>query len=99
MFLCVVVANGGFFLRLAFSLVSSSIWDALVALSVVMGRPTPMKLASFSGRIENCFGVHATREGYSPERSLRYRVGEGNRTVRIRTMSSRIEICAESLSG
>jgi len=54
---------------------------------------------SFSGRIENCFGVEATREGYSPERSLRYRVGEGDRTLRIRTMSSRIEICAESLSG
>ena len=54
---------------------------------------------SFSGRIENCFGLEATRDGYSPERSLRYRVGEGNRTVRIRTMSSRIEICADSLSG
>jgi DUF4097 and DUF4098 domain-containing protein YvlB len=54
---------------------------------------------SFSGRIENCFGLDAEREGYSPERSLRYRAGEGDRTVRIRTMSSRIEICAESLSG
>lgn len=54
---------------------------------------------SFSGRIENCFGLDAVREGYSPERSLRYRIGDGNRTVRIRTMSSRIEICAESLSG
>ncbi len=54
---------------------------------------------SFSGRIENCFGVEAKREGYSPERSLRYRAGEGDRTVRIRSMSSRIEICAESLSG
>lgn len=54
---------------------------------------------SFSGRIDNCFGVEATREGYSPERSLRYRVGEGDRTVRIRSMSSRIEICAEAVSG
>lgn len=54
---------------------------------------------SFSGRIENCFGVDASREGYSPERSLRYRSGEGNRTLRIRTMSSRIEICAKSLSS
>lgn len=54
---------------------------------------------SFSGRIENCFGVEAERHGYSPERSLRYRLGEGNRTVRIRSMSSRIEICADSLSG
>ena len=54
---------------------------------------------SFSGRIENCFGVEAEREGYSPQRSLRYRVGEGDRTVRIRTMSSRIEICADAISG
>ena len=54
---------------------------------------------SFSGRIENCFGVEAEREGYSPQRSLRYRVGEGDRTVRIRTMSSRIEICADAVSG
>ena len=54
---------------------------------------------SFSGRIDNCFGVEAERQGYSPERSLRYRDGAGDRTVRIRTMSSRIEICAESRSG
>ena len=54
---------------------------------------------SFSGRIENCFGVEAQRQGYSPQRSLRYRVGEGDRTVRIRTMSSRIEICADAVSG
>ncbi len=54
---------------------------------------------SFGGRIENCFGVEAERQGYSPGRTLRYRVGEGNRSVRIRSMSSRIEICAESLSG
>jgi hypothetical protein len=54
---------------------------------------------SFSGRIDNCFGVAAERQGYSPERSLRYRVGEGDRTVRIRSMSSRIEICADALSN
>jgi DUF4097 and DUF4098 domain-containing protein YvlB len=51
---------------------------------------------SFSGDIENCFGVESSRNGYSPERSLRLRDGAGNRTVRIRTMSSDISICAES---
>jgi DUF4097 and DUF4098 domain-containing protein YvlB len=53
---------------------------------------------SFSGNIENCFGAESSRNGYSPERSLRFRNGEGNRTVRIRTMSGSINLCAETLS-
>jgi len=55
-----------------------------------------LEAQSFSGDIDNCFGVESTRDGYSPERSLRWRNGAGNRTVRIRTMSSSINICAES---
>jgi DUF4097 and DUF4098 domain-containing protein YvlB len=53
---------------------------------------------SFSGNIENCFGVESTRAGYSPERSLRFRNGEGDRTVRVRTMSGSINLCAETHS-
>ncbi len=58
-----------------------------------------LDLQSFAGDIENCFGLESKREGYSPERSLRFRSGAGDRTVRIRTMSGSIGICADEVSG
>jgi hypothetical protein len=54
---------------------------------------------TFNGSIDNCFGVEPTRSRYSPERILRFQVGEADRTVRIRSMVGRIEICADNVSG
>jgi DUF4097 and DUF4098 domain-containing protein YvlB len=54
---------------------------------------------SFSGDIDNCFGMETSRSRYSSERSLRFRVGEANRTLRIRSMSGSIDICSERRSG
>ncbi len=53
---------------------------------------------TFSGNIDNCFGIEATRSRYGSERTLRFQEGEANRTIRVRAMSSRIELCSEELS-
>lgn len=49
---------------------------------------------TFSGSIGNCFGVEPTRSRFTPERTLRYQGGEANRSVRIRSMSGRIDVCS-----
>jgi DUF4097 and DUF4098 domain-containing protein YvlB len=49
---------------------------------------------TFSGDLDNCFGVDSSKARYSPERSLRIETGEASRTVRIRAMSGDIEICS-----
>jgi len=50
---------------------------------------------TFSGDLDNCFGVEPSKERYSPERSHRIETGEASRTVRIRAMSGDIKICSE----
>lgn len=49
---------------------------------------------TFSGYIDNCFGEEATRSRYGSERTLRFQRDAANRTIRIRAMSSRIELCS-----
>ena len=54
---------------------------------------------TFNGSIKNCFGVEASKDRYTPERTLRLQNGEADRKVRIRSMNGGIDVCAESLSG
>lgn len=58
------------------------------------GRDLHVEARNFSGAIHNCFGVVASTGRYTPERSLRFSTGEATRTIRIRSMSGRIEICS-----
>ena len=53
---------------------------------------------TFTGSIDNCFGVEATKSRYTSERTLRFQDGEANRTIRIRSMVGRIDICSENRS-
>lgn len=50
---------------------------------------------TFSGNIDNCFGREPTRSRYGSERTLRFQAGAANRTIRVRAMSSRIELCSK----
>jgi len=54
---------------------------------------------TFSGTIDNCFGIEPAQRGYSPERTLRFQDGEANRTIRIRSMVGRIDICSVNRAG
>lgn len=53
---------------------------------------------TFNGKIDNCFGQVPDRSRYTPERTLQFREGAANRTVRIRTMNGPIDICSEARS-
>ena len=50
-------------------------------------------LSTFSGDLDNCFGPDAERRRYSPGRSLKFRHGDGERDVRMSTMSGSIRLC------
>lgn len=51
------------------------------------------ELSTFSGDLDNCFGPEAERRRYSPGRSLKFRHGDGERDVRMSTMSGSIRLC------
>lgn len=51
------------------------------------------ELSTFSGDLDNCFGPRAERRRYSPGRDLTFREGDGERDVRISTMSGSITLC------
>jgi DUF4097 and DUF4098 domain-containing protein YvlB len=70
-----------------------------VELMLDSDRDLDVDAQTFSGAIDNCFGLEAERSRYTPERTLRFQVGEANRKVRIRSMVGRIELCAEARSG
>lgn len=50
-------------------------------------------LSTFSGDLDNCFGPEAERRRYSPGRSLKFRHGDGERDIRMSTMSGSIRLC------
>ena len=50
-------------------------------------------LSTFSGDLDNCFGPEAERRRYSPGRSVKFRHGDGERDVRMSTMSGSIRLC------
>lgn len=51
------------------------------------------ELSTFSGDLDNCFGPMAERRRYSPGRDLKFREGDGERDVRLSTMSGSITLC------
>jgi len=65
-----------------------------VELMLDTDRDLDVDAQTFSGDLDNCFGVESSKGRYSPERSLRIETGEASRTVRIRAMSGDIEICS-----
>ncbi|MEE4300001.1 MAG: DUF4097 family beta strand repeat-containing protein [Pseudomonadales bacterium] len=76
--------------------------DARVELETVSGeielelggaRDGDYELSTFSGDLDNCFGPRAERRRYSPGRDLKFREGDGERDVRISTMSGSITLC------
>ncbi|MGD8416873.1 MAG: DUF4097 family beta strand repeat-containing protein [Pseudomonadales bacterium] len=54
---------------------------------------------TFNGRIDNCFGIDPAKSQFTPERTLRFTQGEADRSIRIRTMNGRIELCSRTHSG
>ncbi len=54
---------------------------------------------TLSGDISNCFGIDVTREKYGPGRTLRFQLGEPNRTVRVRSLSGDVDVCSNTTSG
>jgi DUF4097 and DUF4098 domain-containing protein YvlB len=50
-------------------------------------------VASFSGSINNCFGVEPRRSGYGPGRSLEGRRGEASASVEIKSLSGSVDLC------
>lgn len=63
------------------------------------GEDLDVDAQSFSGNIDNCFGEEPTRSRYGTERTLRFQKGTANRTIRVRAMSSRIELCSREQAG
>jgi DUF4097 and DUF4098 domain-containing protein YvlB len=66
-----------------------------VELTLDHDRDLDVDAQTFTGSIDNCFGEAVEKSRYSPERTLRFQRGDANRTIRIRSMVGKIEICAD----
>ena len=68
-----------------------------ITVNLTDGTDLDVDVETFNGDIENCFGEEVERKSrYGPGRLLRFSRGDGDRTVRLKTLNGEIEICAES---
>lgn len=55
-----------------------------------------LDVETFSGDIENCFGPKPVRtREFAPGNALRFKQGEGNARVRVKTFNGTVEICTD----
>jgi DUF4097 and DUF4098 domain-containing protein YvlB len=51
-------------------------------------------IETFNGEIDNCFGPKSTRTSeFAPGNALRFKEGDGNARIRIKTLNGGVEIC------
>jgi len=51
-------------------------------------------IETFNGEIDNCFGPKSTRTSeFAPGNALRFKEGNGNARIRIKTLNGGVEIC------
>lgn len=68
-----------------------------ITVKLTDGANLDVDIETFNGDIENCFGEKVERKSrYGPGRLLRFSRGDGDRTVRLKSLNGEIEICAES---
>ena len=68
-----------------------------ITVNLTDGANLDVDIETFNGDIENCFGEKVERKSrYGPGRLLRFSRGDGDRTVRLKSLNGEIEICAES---
>ena len=68
-----------------------------ITVNLTDGANLDVDVETFNGDIENCFGEKVERKSrYGPGRLLRFSRGDGDRTVRLKSLNGEIEICAES---